>query len=928
VGEHGTARRNLLQVSTGNVVFLRQTNTGTKPFRVSYDISPSARWQTLEQNPNDGSITGAHSARSVVGTETCSKSNSLSGGWCDTLTEKNQGDTTYCELSKQSSSQTPFRWKHKYPPITKPITKVTLTIDCKDCDSGTIGLRSILDTGGSGIVLGTITGATNGNAGSDSIGMAWECQDSNSENTLVLPKSLFDDVKDGEFEIEMYTQSNVNLWGSNRAILEISTDVEYVTKTGTATSSDSNTMKWVSSTSTSLTFPVATPLMYEVKRTSSEITGSTYKVESNIIVNDGAVLITPPNLEISGGHTFTLNGRLSGAENILITGSSSAMTLGTTASAAAGDLDASKVGYFYWQTLHIEDGGKLSTADSIQTIVARTVGIGTDGATGYTSKLMVYHTVYIRSHQVIVGSEGEINGQGHGYEHRNGPGTSIVNGNGASHGGVGFGQPWTVGDGKGGYGSTRKPTTRGSGGYPASSNGGAAVIVESVDEMSFIVDYIKTNLTGSLKSDLSFNDSRWTKVGGFCTTGTHQGIRATTTTPSFSGIDFLATIICSAAKKAVSIVVMPRARGNGLMVGDTVEIFASDLGGTNGGNITLTLLASDFTNPVVEMQDTIVERLSRGLGSIQMDGLINVKGNSYGAGGSVQLRASGFFTGSGTVVADGGTNGGGGGRISLHCDCIKNHYVSSTSYGGWSAGVTKGGAGTIYSNFTNFPNAITVDNNGDTRNIPTYTPPHYYEDTTVTSIRDSVPTTLLYAQADDSVDFVAFNQTSIHTLNIFGAAHVVLAAPGLEPGSLTDPAVASVTSVQYFRGDGTGMLRVVDGSTMIVHEKAADYEHGQQIEVEVVDDADGTGIVQLVGRSGKTMGNTFHLQVHLTIESKGRLITPKTVVVGSINSPMTHRWAGTWSGVENLIFDNSQTVWVAPTAGTEPGLNGHIKLNG
>ena len=164
VGEHGTARRNLLQVSTGNVVFLRQTNTGTKPFRVSYDISPSARWQTLEQNPNDGSITGAHSARSVVGTETCSKSNSLSGGWCDTLTEKNQGDTTYCELSKQSSSQTPFRWKHKYPPITKPITKVTLTIDCKDCDSGTIGLRSILDTGGSGIVLGTITGATNGNA--------------------------------------------------------------------------------------------------------------------------------------------------------------------------------------------------------------------------------------------------------------------------------------------------------------------------------------------------------------------------------------------------------------------------------------------------------------------------------------------------------------------------------------------------------------------------------------------------------------------------------------------------------------------------------------------------------------------------------------------------------------------------------------------
>ena len=118
-------------------------------------------------------------------------------------------------------------------------------------------------------------------------------------------------------------QNGVNLWGVNRAILEVSTNVEYVNNPGTAASSDSNTVKWVSSTSNSLTFPIATPLLYEVTRKSSEISGSTFRLESNIIINEGAILITPQVLEISGGHTLTLNGHLSGAENILITGSAS-----------------------------------------------------------------------------------------------------------------------------------------------------------------------------------------------------------------------------------------------------------------------------------------------------------------------------------------------------------------------------------------------------------------------------------------------------------------------------------------------------------------------------------------------------------------------------------------------------------------------------
>ena len=66
------------------------------------------------------------------------------------------------------------------------------------------------------------------------------------------------------------------------------------------------------------------------------------------------------------------------------------------------------------------------------------------------------------------------------------------------------------------------------------------------------------------------------------------------------------------------------------------------------------------------------------------------------------------------------------------------------------------------------------------------------------------------------IDVGAFNQTTIHTLEIIDGAFVVLAAPGLEPGSLSDAKVASVTSVNRLEGDGTGRLRIVDDSTMII----------------------------------------------------------------------------------------------------------------
>ena len=179
------------------------------------------------------------------------------------------------------------------------------------------------------------------------------------------------------------------------------------------------------------------------------------------------------------------------------------------------------------------------------------------------------------------------------------------------------------------------------------------------------------------------------------------------------------------------------------------------------------------------------------------------------------------------------------------------------------------------------------------------------------SFTSRIPTTLLFASEDASLDFGTFNQTTIHTLEIADGAHVVLTAPGLGGGAVSEPAVASVTSVHRLTGDGYGRLRVSKQTTLIVREEDLDYEFGQQFGVEVMDDASASGVTQIVEKTVTTMGKTFDLRVHLAIEHGGRVVSPKTVTAGGLNVPMRHHWAGVWSGPENFILENMQEVVVA-----------------
>ena len=77
---------------------------------------------------------------------------------------------------------------------------------------------------------------------------------------------------------------------------------------------------------------------------------------------------------------------------------------------------------------------------------------------------------------------------------------------------------------------------------------------------------------------------------------------------------------------------------------------------------------------------------------------------------------------------------------------------------------------------------------------------------------------------------------------------MVLTAPGLGGGAVSEPAVASVTSVHRLTGDGYGR-RVSKQTTLIVREEDLDYEFGQQFELEVMDDASASGVTQIVEKT-------------------------------------------------------------------------------
>ncbi len=128
--------------------------------------------------------------RSVVGTETCSETASLTGGWVDTLPS----------------------WTHTYAPLGGEVLSASLTIDIGDADNASTTLVA------GGVTIGMLTGGDNGGPGT------WACPNAwigGRDTTFTIPPSLYDDLADGSFSISATNDTGLGWWGTNRAILNI-----------------------------------------------------------------------------------------------------------------------------------------------------------------------------------------------------------------------------------------------------------------------------------------------------------------------------------------------------------------------------------------------------------------------------------------------------------------------------------------------------------------------------------------------------------------------------------------------------------------------------------------------------------------------------------------------------------------------------------
>jgi hypothetical protein len=107
-----------------------------------------------------------------------------------------------------------WKWTHSYPPITGTIVSATLRIDCGDCDGGYLDILSQP----SGEKIGTIHGGDNGGPG------GWQCPGSwsnGADQLHTIPAAAYADLKAGNLELQLASDTGVGAWGTNRAILTI-----------------------------------------------------------------------------------------------------------------------------------------------------------------------------------------------------------------------------------------------------------------------------------------------------------------------------------------------------------------------------------------------------------------------------------------------------------------------------------------------------------------------------------------------------------------------------------------------------------------------------------------------------------------------------------------------------------------------------------
>ena len=127
--------------------------------------------------------------------------------------------------------KTDLGWTHTgYGVITDTIVSATLEIDLIDAeDYPSDRLDLYAGTSGSGTYFGAAYGADQGTPG------PWRAVDGTSyDNLIVISSDLFADIADGTFDI-FGDNKGMIIWGSNRALLTITTEAAIGTSGGEPT---------------------------------------------------------------------------------------------------------------------------------------------------------------------------------------------------------------------------------------------------------------------------------------------------------------------------------------------------------------------------------------------------------------------------------------------------------------------------------------------------------------------------------------------------------------------------------------------------------------------------------------------------------------------------------------------------------------------
>ena len=110
-------------------------------------------------------------------------------------------------------------WSHSgYGPITDVILSVTLSIDLIDAEDPDARLDLYAGTSGGGMLFGAAFGQNDGRPGSW-LGLGGTA----SDNLIDISSDLFADIADGTFDI-FGDSKGLMIWGSNRALLTITTE--------------------------------------------------------------------------------------------------------------------------------------------------------------------------------------------------------------------------------------------------------------------------------------------------------------------------------------------------------------------------------------------------------------------------------------------------------------------------------------------------------------------------------------------------------------------------------------------------------------------------------------------------------------------------------------------------------------------------------